>query len=269
MKLIDFNKTLEFQNLRNKMSAQLIDFSGINWQRLNSDSILERLNSYEGIDVTLKEIEICGDGTFEYNGTKVLLYIRDQYSDMAEYKFHLCTCKTIFEMKNRNRLERFVISTRTDGKFKVNIVNKITNAVLEKGVIKDLKVCKNCLLALNYKRYSSHQTGRGIYNSFSLEEYFRIYKGSNHNVLPNNDTETAPINQYTPDWDIVSTSYRSSKNWICEDCGIQHKQNKNLLHVHHLNSIRSDNSYMNLVAVCKECHSKYPGHKHLHKKNVS
>ena len=64
---------------------------------------------------------------FTYKGRRVILYIRDQvqYGDKpGEYKFHLVDCATLKAKRNQNRYGKYVVSTSTSGKFKVNrIIN--------------------------------------------------------------------------------------------------------------------------------------------------
>ena len=79
MKLPDFIKATHLNQLRGKMNAKLIDLSTVKWNSFDSDELLIKLNSVEGIIVEdISEISFAEDGTFEYKGQKVLVYIRDQ-----------------------------------------------------------------------------------------------------------------------------------------------------------------------------------------------
>ena len=80
MKLTDFSLFDPLETLRKKMGAEFSDHGvGRNWESLDIEKIREQLSKKEGIEVELEEIAICADGTFEFKGQKVLVYIRDQY----------------------------------------------------------------------------------------------------------------------------------------------------------------------------------------------
>ena len=128
-------------------------------------------------------LRITGEGFF-YKGQRVILYIRDQpqYGDKKiEYKFHVVGCQTLAQMQKNNRYEKYVVSTRTDGKFKVNRI--VNNRVVE--IEAELHVCKHCLKKLNWKDYKSvdNDLKKFIYETFSIEEFFKIMGNDNKNFL--------------------------------------------------------------------------------------
>ncbi|MBQ3033875.1 MAG: hypothetical protein IJD28_05815, partial [Deferribacterales bacterium] len=51
--------------------------------------------------------------------------------------------------------------------------------------------------------------------------------------------------------------------YICEVCGVDLHSNRNLLHVHHIDGVKSNNISTNLMCVCAECHKKQPMHDHM------
>ena len=57
------------------------------------------------------------------------------------------------------------------------------------------------------------------------------------------------------------------KKWNrCKSCRVDLSEQKRLLHVHHLNGEKSDNSAGNLIVLCADCHRKEPHHGHVHVK---
>lgn len=266
MRLPDYKGAYYLNKLRDFMGADLIDLSTVTWQSINTNELLERLNSLEGILVNVEEIIFCKDGTFEYENQKVLVYIRDQRMDprygQGEYKFHICNCSTIETYISNKRFDRYVVSTRTDGKFLVNVVNSVSNEYVEKGVIRELKVCKNCLMRLSYKHYFSHKNDTQIYSSFNLKEFFELYK-KKFTTIPKYTDATAPPNLYDSGATLLNDKIKTYYNWECQNCGINLINHKKYLNIHHINGIKSDNRPENLECLCIKCHAEEPQHLHL------
>ncbi|MBD3409421.1 MAG: hypothetical protein GF419_04375 [Ignavibacteriales bacterium] len=216
-----------------------------------------------GLDVKIEELEKGKSGEYVFNGQKVLVYIREQYAGIA-YKFHLCECKTISGFIARNRYERYVVSTRTDGLF--NVINRRSGEEIEKEI--EMEVCMNCLSEINYKGYKNDYYKRNnIYKNFSLSDYLSKNE-TKHKQLPRHNDRTAPINDYTDDWEARSKEYREDVNWRCEECNkdLSHKELRQYLHVHHKDGKKYNNYNANLKALCIECHSKK--HEHMDRNKV-
>jgi len=268
MRLPNFIGFTPLNELRNKMGAELIEWSpGFNWQGFNPDE-WRRIQTI-GLDVKLEEVIPADDGTLEYRGQKVILYIRDQrislksYRDSgAGYRFHVADCSTLQTMRDQGRYERYVVATRKDGKFIVNRFN--FNQLVEENVECEIPVCKNCLRCLNYQKYhwETRSKKAQIWESFDLIDFFDKYP-SRIAKFPKYTDQTAPLNTYSPDWAMISTRYKESVNWTCEECGLNLKDHKSFLHVHHKNGVESDNDRQNLQALCIEHHAQKPNHDHL------
>jgi hypothetical protein len=126
MKLPDFFKFEPLNRLRSRMGiadGQYGSFSAeIDASRLTLDE-LDRLTG-DGIDIYFNELTVLPDGTLGYKGNRVLLYIKDVhvYGDQeSEPRYHLFNCATLVNMTQSGRFERYVISTKSNGEFRINL----------------------------------------------------------------------------------------------------------------------------------------------------
>ncbi|MFW1170101.1 HNH endonuclease, partial [Vibrio parahaemolyticus] len=114
---------------------------------------------------------------------------------------------------------------------------------------------------LNYKGYSSGGHRSNIFNEFDMPEFFATYS-SFFPHMPSRRAETAESG-YSDDWSKISSHYRVERNFECEECEVNMRSNRALLHVHHVSGVKSDNRPSNLRALCIDCHSKQPMHEHM------
>ena len=271
MKLPDFSKYVRLNQLRQQMGAELISWnSGGDWDPIDIDGLLVTT----GIDIPPDEIEYAPDGTLEYEGRKVVVYIRDQYNrdqyvlDSYELidpeylcKFHVADCQTLSQMRGQGRYDRYVVATRRDGRFTVNFLDG--GRLIKKEVECRLYVCRNCLNTLDYQNYRNRRTQRDeIRDSFDLNEFFEMYN-SQVAIEPTGTDITAPVNQYPPNWDRISRNYRETMRWRCEGCDIDLTDRREFLEVHHSNGLRNNNREENLCALCISCHAEQFQHQHI------
>jgi hypothetical protein len=235
--------------------------------RLTAEEI-EKLISPDGIELpSLDALKVLDDGTLAYKDSRVILYIRDVavFQNRAfEPKFHLSNCRTLQDMRQRNRGERYVVAAGHDGIFKLNL---ITGNVAKEQQVR-LDVCQNCLSSLGYEEFSykkSQPWRLGIVKNFALEKFFSLFPKSLHVYRPQHTADTAPLNAYSSLFPAISLAVKKVAGFKCQQCRVDlsKPEHQQYLHCHHKNGIKSDNATGNLKAVCLSCHAEEPSHSHM------
>ena len=220
-----------------------------------------------GIEIDLDDVNPGPCGLLTYKGEQVLLYIRDTRSDLDTLlhhpedsrRYHVAECRTLQRMRDEGRFERYVVTHRTNGLFQVDWVDFHTHERGETNAA--LKVCKNCLIALNWQGYAaSHE--EEIWRDFDITQFLFDYSTFFRTRPSRSDTEAVP-NVYVRDWPKISEKTRRARGWTCEDCGVNLEQHRGLLHCHHISGVCTDNNDSNLKVLCQLCHAQQPGHGHL------
>lgn len=232
-----------------------------------------------GIEIQLDELETSTGGLLSYKGEQVLLYIRDTGSSKwilenepeKSRKFHIAECSTLDVMRQKGRFERYVVISGNDGVFPVDWKDLDTG---ERGETEAaLKVCKNCLKALDWLGYehSEHRensergtimTKREIFQSFDISDFFLSYSTFFHQK-PSRKASEAELNEYVPNWSKISTRRRRQAKWRCEACKVDLNHAPWALHCHHRNGVVTDNSTANIEVLCALCHAAQPYHGHM------
>ena len=221
------------------------------------------------IEIDLGEIDVAPGGLLTYKGEQIILYIKDTnkseeinlYYPEESTRFHLSDCQTLRDMKRKGRYERYIVTQRQDGKFKVDWKDFDTGEMGE--VEAELKVCKNCLTSLNYNHYKDRKTERdSIWTDFAIDSFLRNYS-TFFPSKPSRTENTALIDQYVKNWQNISKMIRERKRWTCECCDLTLLKNTSYLHVHHKSGVKTDNSDSNLEVLCALCHTKRPYHSHM------
>ncbi len=207
----------------------------------------------------LGEVESRG-GLLTHKGEQVALYIKDtrqgkyillHYPEEAR-RFHVAECQTIREMRSKGRFERYVVTTRQDGKFFVEAIDS------DKEFEALLHVCKNCLTHLDWKGYARSRSDKS-WRGFSLQDFFAEFT-TFFSSKPRYTDRTAPPGGYTREWPRRANAVKRERSWCCDECGVNLSKHRSWLHGHHKNGVLSDNSRENIAVLCLLCHSEQPYH---------
>lgn len=221
-----------------------------------------------GREVRLSELENVA-GLLAFEGRQILLYIPDQGKNIEEVlagrldvgkKFHIAHCQTLDNMKSAGRFERYIATIDVSGQFNLSGVSPSGS---EKTGMGRLYVCQNCLNMLNYQQCRILRSARQIRSTFALHEFFETYS-SCFRYLPSRTKIEASQYSYSSDWHEISYERRTSARWRCSECAIDLTKHSHLLHVHHRDGIKGNNSANNLQVLCKACHRLQPLHDHLY-----
>lgn len=218
-----------------------------------------------GIFIKPEDLEYTNNGLLTYKERQVLLYIQDHGSGIdtalangaSGKKYHVAYCRTLEDMHSKGRFERYVVKNDLSGDFLITGVDWETKTHKE-GKTR-LNVCKNCLKYLDYQGYQSQSKQSDVFREFSLETFFATYQAY-FKYKPRRRAGEDKDGTYSSDWTTISKHYRASVLWRCENCGVDLKNNRCLLHTHHKNGVKSENSTSNLQALCIECHDQQPNH---------
>lgn len=173
--------------------------------------------------------------------------IRSSFSDP---KFHFLWCNTIEGKFRSKQLNRYVLVSAKDEVLE----HMFTLHKHGKHINKELKVCQNCLKKLN------QEWGIRIYfNQFKLPDVLGKYQVQ-LKQRPVSELIIPRKGGYSKHWSKTSADYRKSKNWICEKCELDLKNDTDLLHAHHIDRNTQNDKRDNLKALCIACHAQEHPH---------
>ena len=206
---------------------------------------------------------ILPDGTLQ----RVNLYIAEQIvgsydSELKpKYKYHIFKCSTIENMFRAKRQHRYKINTRTDGTFYFRYIN-LYGRIIKEEENEKINICKNCLKKYFHliNRYYNPNEADEYVKKFNLEEFDKKF-GSFFGVedfekLEDGNSNFNP-NVYPKNWRDISKKIRELRDYTCEKCGFQARNNyeKKFIHVHHINGDKTNNYQVNLQVLCIKCHA--------------
>lgn len=264
MKLPDFFVDPSLNSLRKRIGLKSDQFGNFFWDPDRADPETHRVLTEEGgSKIVIDDLKILPDGTLAYKNIRVFLYIRDMREHLPRY--HLMNCSTVRTMRDNDRMNRYVnISAQDHNMFHVNVPTP-------KGINLQkirLDVCQNCLAETafdGFGRDMQRAAREKIVLEFDPKNFFTLYPRNLHVKTPRYSWENSPVDQYTRDFPAISLEMREKANWKCTEClkDFSDHRYRRFLHVHHMNSIRSDNRRENLRVLCIGCHAQEFNHSHL------
>ncbi|OPX56635.1 hypothetical protein SAMN02745127_00501 [Oceanospirillum multiglobuliferum] len=255
-----------WQNVK-KMGEYEADFD-IDMSSASDLKLDQELSSTAGLDITLDDLS-TQNGVLSVRGRQVLLFIPDHGGNIEAVisgqnignRFHVADCSTLDKMRRQNRFDRYKATYNTSGKFEIFGTSYYGGSNRTAEV--ELAVCKNCLNYLNYNGY--RQDRDRVFSKFSIAEFLSTYS----TLFKSMPDRPAMIDEggYSDDWSQISANYRRLKNYQCESCLVILTNNKGLLHTHHINGNKRQNSTDNLMSLCIDCHRKQPKHEYMRVKH--
>ncbi|MDO9489196.1 MAG: hypothetical protein Q7J32_12535 [Sphingomonadaceae bacterium] len=263
LNLPEFLNDPAFNGLRFEMGAPLVPRIGPRRAvQLLTAADLEALEG-DGLEIDAKAISVSDDGTLKYKNKRVLLYIRDIGGIGGRHglpRFHVAYCKTLETMQRERRFARYVVATRDDGQFQLNIVSE------RKAITERLSVCQMCLARLAWNGFSfdwTQRPRREVVAAFTLVEYFDRYPKDLISIQPDHDADTAPLNDYPDDWGTISERVKRERGYRCEQCDRDMTEHKQHFHAHHRDGQKNNCAPHNIELLCLCCHANEPLHAHM------
>ena len=154
--------------------------------------------------------------------------------------FHVFKCTAIENFGNE--------SFRFANAEPIKIYSKNENKEVSVEGMKLCNLCRNMLIEKEAQRVSSSTDFVGI-----LKESGDVRESEQLEL---------DIYGYVRNWEQISLAYRTKMDFTCERCGIHIQEgfDRQFIHTHHKNGIKTDNKESNLQCLCIKCHSEVDKH---------
>jgi hypothetical protein len=162
------------------------------------------------------------------------------------HKIHVLWCRTVDQWQKRLRK-----TNRNDGSFTYPLYWR--NGLEFRPELRDggrpLHLCRNCSQMLSELGIDA------VPDRFDVPAFLTSHTvgGKFRGVSTTSDFDLVP-NVYSAAWPQISSSLKTLRGWTCERCYVNLSDHKHLLHAHHRDHHKANNSLFNLQALCISCH---------------
>lgn len=263
------------ENLIKKMGATKIP-----WELSQEISKIDVQGPIEHKDKTLTTVlddfEMDDLGIMYKDGRAWILHIKEPKSATIDDlennpkisedvpRYHIIgNCRTLEDMKRRNRKDRYVTTDILKESFEVYGYEKKSKFYFATGrqeLVTDVKlgVCINCLKKVNHNQIKIKKDDK---TNLQWREEFDVEKWFKNNIQekflkPKYSTKNYPKPGYNAEFDRKKRQLKIDCNWKCSNCELDCSDiiNRNLIHCDHVSGVTGDNSDENLRVLCIDCH---------------
>ena len=259
MNINDSGISETLKKIRERIGGEPVDWIPKMWGQIDEetgpDYPLDRLFSESGLLIKY--------------GQPVFVYIRDHtvggpfLDAKGRRKIHFAVCRTLIEMSQKGRFNRYKITNRSDDQYLIDVQDGWGGRSKEETVT--LYPCQNCLETVGYKcfrRTLPRRTLNEIVVNFKakealdlLSQQFEIFRKQMSDVKP----ATQPTG-YPANWKKIADRIKKVRGYICEKCHVDLSRNKRLLDAHHIDGEKQNVFPENIRVLCKICHSEEHPH---------
>ena len=247
-------------SIRKRVGAKPVNFP---FERIQINNDLTSMSEVEAL--------FHPSGFLMERGMPVFVYIRDHtvsgyISPLQANKIHFYTCRTLREMRQKGKFnQRYRVTNRDDNRYTID-TRSWTRLRRSKEQDVRLYPCQNCLSAVSYQCFHYKMAlneKKEIVKNFDAKAAFALI---GEQLEFRQDIEKSGLSSaslpagYPNSWKDISKEIRRSKDYTCEQCGVELRDAQECLDVHHKDYDKQNIQDSNFVCLCKCCHAQHHAH---------